>query len=100
MKEPQRLLRIPVLNAQPGTQNAQRIGGDCNRNAHQGENGAPKSRFLQKVSIEDRKREKAHQRTDAATGLRHLQPHCREFDDIPLAQHRYPEYREQRAGQL
>ncbi len=56
--------------------------------------------LLHEVSVKNREREEAHQRSNAAASLRHLQPHRRKQDHVALAQNRHAEPGKQIAGQF
>src|SRR5438309_2580269 len=100
MEKPERFIRIPILNAKPGANNAQCVRRDSNRNTQEHQQNPLKIRFLQEVSIKNRERPQAHERPDTATSLCDLERHRGQLNNISLAQHRHIEQGKDLAREL
>ena len=98
MKEAKSFLRVPVLHAEAGADDAGDVGGDGDGNAGQCKNDAAFRRALEEVAVEDSQGEQTHQRTDAAAGLGDLQLHDRQFDDVAFVESRDAEQRQDVTG--
>lgn len=100
MEEPQRLGRIPVLNAQAGPNDADGIRSDRDWDAGQCKNHASARGSLQKIAVEDSQGEQAHKGAYAAACFGYLQLHYWKLNDITLLQGRNSQQRQDGAGQL
>ena len=100
MKKPQRLVRIPVLDTQPGSEDADGIGRNRNRNAGQGKESPPEEGFFKEIPVKNGEGKQGDQRTNAAASLRHLEFHGGELNDVALAQNRDAEQRQEIAGKF
>ena len=98
MEEAEGFLRVPILNAEAGADDAGDVGSDGDRNAGQGKNDAAFCGALQKVAVEDSQGEQAHQGADAAAGLGDLQLHDWQFDDIAFVKRGDAEHGQNVAG--
>src|ERR1700744_2860695 len=98
VKEAERFIRIPILHAEAGPDDADNVGGNGDRNARQSKNDAAFRGFLEKVPIKNGQGEQAHQGAYTAACLRYFELHDWKFDDIALMKRGNSQHRQDVAG--
>src|SRR5258708_24283178 len=92
VEETERFIRIPILYAEAGADDADNVGGNGDRDAGKSKNDAALRGLLEKVSVEDSQGEQAHQRAYTAARFGDLQLHDRKFDDVAFVEGGDAEY--------
>ena len=94
MEEPERLVGVPVLDAEASAYDAGDVGSDCDRNGRSCEDDAAGCGALKKVAVKDGQGEETHERTDAATGFSNFQLHDGQLNDIAFLKCRHTKHGE------
>ena len=81
-------LRSDVVRRDAGARDPGAGGDDRHRHGHPHDREAHPEAPIREVAVEDRQRHERDERSDAATGLRHLERCVREDEDVPLAEDR------------
>lgn len=84
MEKADGFVRVPVLDAEACSHDADDVGRDRNRDAGEGEDNAAGGAAFEEIAVKDGEGEEAHQRADAAAGLGDFELHDRELDDVAL----------------
>src|SRR6266446_4536059 len=86
VKETKRLVGVPVLNAEAGTDNASGVGGDRNGYAGESQGDTAPGGLFQEVAVEHGQGEETHKRADAAAGFGDFELHDGQLNDVTLVQ--------------
>src|ERR1700752_4971466 len=76
------LVRVPILDEQSGSDDADIVGDDRDGHGGKNEQAAHPEALFQKISVDDSERYERHERANAAAGLGHFERHGSEVDDV------------------